>query len=393
MRSVSPLASLFFDVDKGITTLAEIKKQIELDRIPDYNHQMSKKHRHKDRWIKAPTHLDLIQDIKADGLLPCIYFTFSRASTVEKAKQCAEKHDFLNPQERHHVVSFVQDALENADPQIKHLDSTKLLREVLSKGVGVHNAGLLPKLKDIVEQLFALGLIKVLYATETFAVGINMPAKAVCFDTLEKFDGRGFRYLNSKEYFQLAGRAGRRGIDKEGKAIAMINRKFADVKKIHHITSKDTEPLKSQFKLSTNTILNMVHRHKEEQIDVILRSSFEFYQKYGPRAFHEKRNPYKDLFEKKRKTLEKMGYLQDFALTEKGKFAAEIFFEELLITEIFFEPLWKEFDDFQTLVLLATLLYEPKRADKFYNEKVHVPAAGMIKKLQDHPVFEAGPPG
>ncbi|MBI4449292.1 DEAD/DEAH box helicase [Candidatus Woesearchaeota archaeon] len=383
-----PLASLFFDVDRGITTLPEIRKQMDLDRIPHYD-QFKKKHRNKGAFIRAPSHLELIEDLKTDNLVPTIYFTFSRASTVEKAKHLAEKHDFLSPDERHRVVSFVQDQLDSADEQIKRFESTQFLRRVLGKGIGVHHAGLLPKLKDIVEQLFGMGLIKVLYATETFAVGINMPAKVVCFDSLEKYDGRNFRYLNSKEYFQLAGRAGRRGIDKEGKAIAMVNRRFFDLKRVHDITTRDIEPLKSQFRLSVNTILNMVHRHQPGQIDVILRSSFEFYQKYGPRAFHEKRNPYKESFERKRKQLEKMGYVQGYTLTEKGKFAAEIFFEELLITEIFFEQFWKQFDDVQTLVLLAILLYEPKRSDKF--EASREPLHGLKplrQAVSDHPLFK-----
>mgnify|MGYP001617921049 CR=1 FL=1 len=382
-----PLASLFFDADLGITILQQIKKQIELDTYPHYD-QFNKRKRHAKQFIKTPSHIDLIKDLNNTKNLPAIYFTFSRSSTVEKAKHLAQTHDFLNPQERHTVVSFVADELERSDEQIKRFDSTQVLRMTLAKGIGIHHAGLLPKLKDIVEQLFAMGLIKVLYATETFAVGINMPAKVVCFDSLEKYDGRGFRYLNSKEYFQLAGRAGRRGIDKEGKAIAMINRRFADIKKIQHITSKDVEPLKSQFKLSINTILNMIHRHNPQTIEIILRSSFEFYQKYGAKAFHEKKNPYKDLFEKKRKNLEKLGFVQGYTLTKKGLFAAQIFFEELLITEIFFENFYKDLNDFQTLVLLAILLYEPRRSDKFEKGNEDVNDLDIIyHKIKNHHIL------
>src|SRR3989338_5181287 len=109
---------------------------------------------------------------------------------------------------------------------------------------------MLPDIKHIVEKLFGMGLIKALYATETFAVGINMPAKTVCFNSLTKFDGMSFRYLNSKEDFQLAGRAGRRGIDTEGYAISLVNRENLEIDKVIQMSPKDVEPIISRFQLS-----------------------------------------------------------------------------------------------------------------------------------------------
>jgi superfamily II RNA helicase len=155
--------------------------------------------------------------------------------------------------------------------------SYQKIRQCLIKGIGYHHAGLLPNLKEIVERLFEKGLISVLYATETFAVGINMPAKTVCFDSLEKYDGFTFRYLNSKEYFQIAGRAGRRGIDTQGYVIALVDRIRTDVNKVKLITSKDVEPIISQFKLSFNTVLNLVKNHNEQETEIILKSNFDYF--------------------------------------------------------------------------------------------------------------------
>jgi superfamily II RNA helicase len=169
---------------------------------------------------------------------------FSSFTEQKKSDSLKRFKNYLNVEESKEASSIIREKISNADPSIRDLKTTKLLRECLSKGIGFHHAGLLSVLKELVEDLFGRGLVKVLFATETFAVGINMPARTVCFDSLEKFDGINFRYLNSKEYFQLAGRAGRRGIDKEGLAVSVIERRMADIPKIKVITSDDKEPLK-----------------------------------------------------------------------------------------------------------------------------------------------------
>ena len=133
--------------------------------------------------------------------------------------------------------------LADTSSEINRLKSTQALRQTLPKGIGFHHAGLLPIIKELVEELFGQGLIKVLYTTETFAVGINMPAKTVCFEGLRKFDGINFRFLNSKEYFQMAGRAGRRGIDTEGFAYAMVDRRDFDYGLLKKMTDADLDNL------------------------------------------------------------------------------------------------------------------------------------------------------
>src|SRR3989344_829187 len=266
---VVPLVHKFYDTDLGIATLKEIN---DLANIPDYNYIRGKQHHRKPK-IAPPSHINLMRELAEN--VPCLYFVFSRADTQKKAAELSKHNPYgYNPK----VGEMIREKLTTAPPQVSDLNSTRLLRECLPKQIGFHHAGLLPVLKDLVEDLFGLGLIKTLYTTETFAVGINMPAKTVCFESLRKFDGHGFRFLNTKEYFQIAGRAGRRGIDKTGLVVTMIYRPSFDLKAIRRLTTKDTEPIRSQFRLSINTVLNLIDLHSQQEIDIILTQSFLSFQ-------------------------------------------------------------------------------------------------------------------
>ncbi|MEK6960900.1 MAG: DEAD/DEAH box helicase [Nanoarchaeota archaeon] len=375
-----PLTHLFFDLDTGIAPIEELRNF----NIPEERPRRGKNRRFEDRK-QGPTHLDLIRELSGLGDLPCLYFVFSRAATQIKAEQLAKAKNFLSPSEQRVVIEHVREHLDRSDPQIKAFKTTKILREALSKGVGFHHGGLLPQLKEIVEHLFGEGLIKVLYTTETFAVGINMPAKAVCFDSLEKYDGISFRHLQSKEYFQLAGRAGRRGIDKTGKAISLVNVQRADPNKILNIIKAESEPLVSQFRLGYNTVLNLIYGYSERQIDTVLASNFGLFQRYGKAVFTgEKHLPMKAVFAKKKKMLAKMGYIDnEGGLTEKGQFARSVFRDELLVTELFYDGIGRETSEFKTLLAVAAVCYEPRRADEFLKGRSG-DAFDLIHQLKKH---------
>ncbi len=224
--------------------------------------------------------------------------------------------------------------------------------------------------------LFSEGLISVLYCTETFAVGINMPARTVVFNTLEKYDGITNRYLTSKEYFQLAGRAGRRGMDKEGYAIAVVDRDFLDIDKVIRLTSEDTEPIVSRFQLTWNSVLNLVDNHPGDEIEVILKRSFDYYLRRKNNQQIRIGARYHNMLKK----LESWGYIQDGALTDKGRFAKNIFYNELVYTELFYTEFWKRFSPVQLLVVVAACVYEERRQDEFsragtrqaYSELLHI---------------------
>ncbi|MFT4311165.1 MAG: DEAD/DEAH box helicase [Candidatus Woesearchaeota archaeon] len=376
-----PLHQSFYEIEQGFLTLKELKELKELDRAPRYFR--SKKH--KQKYLneitarKKVVHVDLISELKSQKKLPCIYFSFSRADTQNKAYTLAKRNNFLTNEEQVESTNYIREKLKDADHSVKGLETTRTLRECLSKGVGFHHAGILPTLKEIVEELFSRGLLKVLFATETFAVGINMPAKTVCFNSLDKFDGINFRYLNSKEYFQLAGRAGRRGIDKEGFVVCVVEAKMTDVKAVERITLTDKDPLRSQFKLSFNTILNLIHSHEKEEQKIILNSSLFTYQEAG----RTRSNRIVNSFEKKKKKLFKENYIINGELgeelTEKGLFAMKIYLDDLIVSEIFCSHEMKYLTNPEILLLVARIVYEEKK-----NTKFEIKSRQLTKQLFKH---------
>ncbi|RJQ21159.1 DEAD/DEAH box helicase [Candidatus Woesearchaeota archaeon] len=379
-----PLEVRFFDTELGVTSLRAIK---EVADIPDYRHVRQGRRERRPR-VEPPSHLDLIRKVRHQ--VPMLFFAFSRLGCQQRAEQLAKLKLFTPDPE---VVEFVQRKLREAPQEIGHLATAKMLRHCLGQGIGFHHAGLLPLLKEIVEELFGMGKIKVLYTTETFAVGINMPAKAVCFESLRKFDGRDFRLLDSKEFFQIAGRAGRRGIDKEGFVYIMLNRFDFDYKRMNEITTRDVTPIQSQFKMSVNTVLNMIKRHTPAEVDVLLRLSFDSYQKHGDRFDKVQQHEAHLMFNKYVKKLEKLGYLSGGQLTEKGEFAALIYADEIITGEVFATDFWRGLTPYQVLLMFACICFEGKRTEfrkKFPSGDVHrlrdlIKAAPVIK---DDPRFK-----
>ena len=370
-----PLKHLIYDSIIGLNQTTQLNYSMKLDKFPDY-HVATRRKSHKE-WAKPAHHLDIIRELRAKTLLPAIYFVFSRALAEDKAEELSGKFSFTTKEEKETIIRHIQ---ANVPEELNGLDSVKLIKRVLPNGIGIHHAGLLPALKDIVEHLFATGVIKVLYATETFAVGINMPSKAVVFNSFDKFDGRNFRFLNSKEYFQIAGRAGRRGKDIIGYSIVMIDRRRIDLKKLMSTTTVDKEPIRSQFRLSWNTVLNLVHNHTPEEISVILESNFDHYQKLQLR----KKTTTTTTFNFKIKKLTKWGYIKDGKLTPKGLFARHIYSNEIVVSEIFATGLWKSLTPIQLSSLLAVLNYEPRRADTFLGKPDRKETAKIIQVLKDN---------
>lgn len=378
LKRAVPLTHKVYDLGLGICDLKEMN---EIINVPDYDDIFSRRGRNrrnrgKRPFSRPPDHTELAAQLAEEGFLPAIHFIFSRAATQKKAGELAKKKQLLTAAEKGAVTKFIIDFFNSCEQQIRTLRTTKLLRMTLSKGIGFHHAGLLPKLKELVELLFEKGLVKILYATETFAVGINMPAKTVCFDSLEKYDGKSFRYLTTGEYMQLAGRAGRRGIDKEGLVVAMIHRQFVDLDKVKKVTTGGSEPIISRFALSYNTVLNTIRSHTQEEIDIILKSNFDYYQNKSK----NKEITYKANFKRKKTILTKMGFIEGDALTHKGGFACHIYSQEILTSEIFATPMKDKLSDFEIFWLLASIAYEPRRADTFKKAPNRAALNELLKK-------------
>src|SRR3989338_4587254 len=370
-----PLHVKFFDSELGITDLKRIK---DIADIPDYKY-IHGRSKHRLPLVRPPSHLNLISQIKDKNMLPCLFFNLSRAGCQKNARELAAKKWFApNPQ----ISAYIRSKLANAPKELSNLESAQLLRQTLPMGIGFHHAGLLPLLKEAVEDLFGEGLLKVLYTTETFAVGINMPAKTACIESLRKFDGVSFRMMNSKEYFQMAGRAGRRGMDKEGFVYIMIDRRDFDYEKLKETTDSDKEPIKSQFRLSVNTIVNLIKQHNEKEINEILGKSFFTFQKYGNNEVGKTKNHF--LFESYRKKLQKMGYLEGNTLTEKGEFACNIYSDELLTSELFATGFFEKLSNYQIFLLLMSISYEPRARTSFNKKFPSKDSSQLEKHLKNH---------
>jgi ATP-dependent RNA helicase DOB1 len=156
---------------------------------------------------------------------PVIVFSFSKKGCESNALQLS-KMDFNDESEKDLVKSVFENAIQSLGDDDRTLPQIEHLLPLLRRGIGIHHSGLLPILKEVIEILFQEGLLKVLFATETFSIGLNMPAKTVMFTSVRKFDGKESRWLSGGEYIQMSGRAGRRGLDVRGVVILMIDEKM-----------------------------------------------------------------------------------------------------------------------------------------------------------------------
>ncbi len=364
-----PLEINFYDEEIGVASLKEIH---EIASIPSYDKVFIGNRRgHRRSRTPLPNHLHLLEEI-GEEKFPCMFFCFSRMLCKRHALELEKEKTQWKSDSK--ITQFIIEKLKQSSSEINTLESMRVLKKTLPKGIGFHHAGLLPIQKEIVEELFAIGKIKVLYVTETFAVGINMPAKTVCFDKLKKFDGINILYLSSKEFFQMAGRAGRRGKDDIGYVYSMIDRRGFDYYKINSFTSVDKEPLKSQFKLSINTVLNLINQHSQKEITIILKQSFYAFQTNNSAEIIR-------AYENIKKKLIKNKYIKDMILTEKGEFASKLFVNEIEYTEIFHSDYWKQFDDYSILLIIAAMTLETSDRTEFYNLHFETNEKKIIKLL------------
>ncbi|KYO00089.1 putative helicase with Zn-finger motif [Plasmodium gaboni] len=214
----------------------------------------------------------LIKKLDQDNKLPVVLFCFSRIKCETYAK-CMPHLNFLDTNKKSKVHLFIKESISKLPKQDRELNQIQSLSKLLEKGIGVHHSGLLPILKEIVEILFSKGLIKVLYATETFAMGINMPTKSVVFTSIYKHDHLRKRILTSSEYTQMSGRAGRRSSDKYGYVYICCCDNIPDQVQLTEMMMQKAVSLKSKFKVTYNMILKLLI-NKQINIEKMLFSSF-----------------------------------------------------------------------------------------------------------------------
>jgi antiviral helicase SKI2 len=248
------------------------KQQTMRQKLDKSNkHQMSRSEKMGSE--QSQTH-SLVKYLKEKDLLPVVIFVYSKKQ-CENAGFGLQHMDLSVTAEKARIRSFFDSSVARLNSSDRKLPQIMRIKELLSRGIGVHHGGILPLVREIIEILFSKGLVKVLFATETFAMGLNMPARSVVFNSLRKHDGTGFRDLLPGEFLQAAGRAGRRGIDKVGTVIVACWHEVPDVSLIKGLVVGKAERLESQFRLTYNQILNLLRVEDFDPFDMMSRSFSE----------------------------------------------------------------------------------------------------------------------
>lgn len=222
--------------------------------------------------------LKVIRTIMERDLAPVIVFSFSKKECEVYALSLS-KLDFNTSEEKESVEVVFNNAIDVLSAEDKKLPQVEHVLPLLKRGIGIHHGGLLPIIKETIEILFGEGLIKALFATETFAMGLNMPARTVVFTNIEKFDGKDFRPITSGEYIQMSGRAGRRGLDDKGIVILMADNKISPSVG-RDLVKGSSDHLNSAFYLTYNMVLNLL-RVDDVNPEYMLQHSFYQFQHYS----------------------------------------------------------------------------------------------------------------
>ena len=227
-------------------------------------------------WI--PSRPDVIDRLDREALLPAIVFIFSRVGCDAAVTQCLNAGVRLtSPEERDTIFAYVEDACGDLPAEDLHVLGYHDFLDGLTRGVAAHHAGMLPAFKQCVEELFVRGLCKVVFATETLALGINMPARTVVIEKLTKWNGETHADITPGEYTQLTGRAGRRGLDTEGHGVVLWQ-PGTNPRELAGLASTRTYPLRSSFRPSYNMAVNLVHQFGRDRSRELLEQSFAQFQ-------------------------------------------------------------------------------------------------------------------
>lgn len=262
-----PLRFFYFDSSQPYKLLPLLTPDGKLNnKIKPEKPQWARgKDKRKKTYVKQ-----IIQNLADNDMLPAIYFTFSRKKCDEQMEKCSGLG--LNTRkEQEEIKAFIEEFIaENP-----HLYGNKHI-EYLIQGVASHHAGLLPAWKNLVEKLFQKGLIKVVFATETLAAGINMPARSTVISSTSKRTDSGHRMLTANEFLQMSGRAGRRGMDEIG-YVTVVGTPFQTPEEVAELVLSDSNPLESKFSPSYSMVLNLLQRFNLEESKELILKSFGYY--------------------------------------------------------------------------------------------------------------------
>ncbi len=326
---------------------------------------------------RPPLRTEIVDELSQLDMLPAIVFIFSRAACDDAVRQVMREGVRLtDKQERTAIREIAERRVEPlGDEDLRVLGYDEWL-EGLERGLAAHHAGLVPLFRETVEECFEAGLLKVVFATETLSLGINMPARSVVIERFTKYGGAGRATLTSGEYLQLTGRAGRRGLDEEGHAVVEWSNEltFADVARVAVAPPPD---LRSAFRPTYNLAVNLVARFDRETAHAVLRRSFAQWQARTPDSLTR-------LLDHRLGVLEKLGYVEGWSLTSEGRQLSRIYHEcDLLIAEALRSEILCDAEPSVLAGVLSTVIFEPRRARRAPGHQ-HAPRRGKKRgPLQD----------
>ena len=313
--------------------------------------------------FRAPRRSELLQTLEKEGLLPVIVFIFSRAACDDAVSQI--RRDgllFTTPEQRREIEDIAQRRLLNfSEDDLKALDYNEFI-DCLRRGISAHHAGLVPAFREIVEMCFEAGLLSVVFATETLALGINMPARSVALERFTKYSDSGRKFLTSGEFSQMTGRAGRRGLDDEGHAIVCFTNEveFHDVGRVALAPPSE---LHSSFRPTYNFTSNLINHFEFETALEVVQCSYAQFET-DRRATPSKR-PLGDQMIARHKVLEELGYAEGWKLNKQGQLLRSIYHEcDLLIAESITSGVFEDLEPAQLAGLLSCFVFESKRSTR-----------------------------
>ncbi len=304
--------------------------------------------------VYRPRRAELVERFSEEDLLPAIYFVFSRAGCDDAVRQCLEAGLRLTtPADRRLIRSVADDHVEAlTDADLRVLGYGNFV-EGLEAGFAAHHAGLVPPLREAVEALFGAAIVKVVFATETLALGVNMPARSVVIEALSKFSGAGHEDLTAGNYTQLTGRAGRRGIDRIGHA-AVLWSPYHTFAEVSALASARSRALRSSFRPTYNMAVNFVRRYAPDDAYRLVRSSFAQYLSEAPLT--RQLDAVLDL-------LGDRGYLAGWRVTATGERLAGIYHDcDLLVAEAVGAGLLGGLDAPGLAAVVSLFTFESRRA-------------------------------
>ncbi len=315
--------------------------------------------RHLQRMVRRghtqplhPNRLDkLIRDLIDRNRLPCIFFTFGRRRAEELAWELSG-FPLLSPADRTALRAMFDTLC--ATFQLAQDHTMEALSHLIDRGIAYHHAGMLPTAKEIIERCFTSRLMKLIVTTETFALGVNMPARSVILDTLKKRGDHGFALLRRRDFLQMAGRAGRRGMDDAGFVYLRINPLHITYPEVLRTIQGTPEPVQSRFNTTYATLLNLYRQHRRALLDLFPQTLY-YFQTSGAR-----RQAGLELMQCKLDLLETLGYINRDGLTKKGAFASWLYGYELLLTELHMARHLAALDPIALPVLTSAVVFEPK---------------------------------